>query len=159
MIDGMELIILIGFDHFGFELLEPCQSPFLQGLQFLKGNSVESAVKVAEVAEKVSDRISDLTLGVGHLAKYLIGDLDVVKIILTGNPEAQYLGTVLFDYRLGRHYSAHRCGHLLAFAVDYIAVGQNTFVRGASPSAHRSEQGTVKPAAVLITAFKVEIGR
>jgi len=91
LIDGVELEALKGLDDPGGEFVVARQGPAIELGQLPAGQAVPIGIEIGEIAEHVADRVADLAIGVGDLAQDLIRDLDVVAVILAGDPEAEDL--------------------------------------------------------------------
>ena len=156
---GVELEIPVSLAHLALQEFELVQGPAVQLLQVIVGHAFLVRVEITEVTQEKTDGVTDLTVGVGELAQDVVGNLDVVAIVLRGHPKAQDLGPVLFDDLLGRDDVADALGHLLALAVHDETVGQDALEGRRPPGAHRGEQAGLKPAAMLVAALQIEISR
>src|SRR5262249_24788448 len=67
--------------------------------------------------------------------------------------------TGLLDHILRRHDVPRRLGHFLALSVQHKPMRQDGHIRRAMVGDYAGQQGAVKPAAVLIRAFEIQIGR
>jgi hypothetical protein len=86
-------------------------------------------------------------------------DAQVGGVVRLSHPEAEDVGAVLADDLLGGDGVADGFRHLHAVLVEREAVGQHRLVgRAASRAAGLEERG-LEPAAVLVGALEVEIGR
>src|SRR5881628_1408725 len=120
---------------------------------------VAMRIVISQVAEKKARCIAYFPINLTKLSQNRLGYTDIFLIILTGHPQAQDLRAVLLDDFLWRHDVAGRLRHLIAFAIEHEAVREHGLVRRAPVSGDAGQQRAVEPAAVLVGAFQVEIGR
>src|SRR5881409_3909604 len=116
-------------------------------------------IVISQVAQEKASCIAYFPINLSKLSQNRLGYPDIFLIILTGHPEAQDLRAVLLDDFLWRHDVAGRLRHLIAFAIEHEAVREHGLVRRAPVSGDAGQQRAVEPAAVLVGAFQVEIGR
>ena len=74
-------------------------------------------------------------------------------------PQPQDLGAVMLDDLFRLDGVAERLVHGAAFAIEHPAVQRAGAIRRAALQPHAHQQRTVEPAAILVAAFEVEIGR
>ena len=56
-------------------------------------------IEVGEVAEEDAEGVADGAVGVGDAGEDVVGEGDVVLIVLAGDPKAQDIGAMLVDER------------------------------------------------------------
>ena len=84
---------------------------------------------------------------------------DVVRGIDGRDPQAHDVGAAGIAFLVRVDDIAERLGHLAALAVKREALGDNRLVGSCAVRAHRSHERAHEPAAVLVGAFEVHIGR
>src|ERR1043165_3812025 len=83
---------------------------------------------------------------------------NIIAIILRGDPQTQNFRARLFNHVLRRDDVPGRLGHLLALSIENKTMGQDSLVGCAMVGDDTGEQGTVKPAPMLVRPFEIEIG-
>ena len=99
-------------------------------------------MKVVEIPQDEPARVPDPPVGLDETLEDLLGDPDVLGIVLGGYPEPKDLGPVTVDDRLGIDHVPDGFGHLLPVAVHDEAVGQHIPIGGPPlvPTDSRSEE-------------------
>ena len=85
--------------------------------------------------------------------------MDIRVIIGRSHPQAQNVGAVLIDDRLRVDAVAQRLTHLAAFVVDDPAMRADGFIRCLAAPGNARQKARLEPAAVLVRALQVEVGR
>src|SRR6476646_11172004 len=116
-------------------------------------------VKIIEVTEHEPAGVPNLSVNLDELIENLLGNSNIIAIILRGDPQTQDFCPGLFDYILRRNNVSGRLRHLLALPIEHKAVGQDSLVGSAMIGDDAGQQGAVEPASMLIRPFEVEIGR
>src|SRR3989475_4369148 len=116
-------------------------------------------IVISQVAQEKPSCIAYFPINLSKLSQNRLGYPHIFLIVLTGHPEAQDLRAILLDDFLWRHDVAGRLRHLVAFAIEYEAVREHGLVRRAPVGGDAGQQRAMEPAAVLVGAFQVEIGR
>src|SRR5438105_15468293 len=88
----------------------------------------------------------------------LRAEADVFGVIRAHHPQAQDVRTTLLHDLLRRDDVAERFRHLAAVFVERETVGQHGSEGGASAGPASLDQRGLKPAAMLVRPFEVEIG-
>ena len=81
------------------------------------------------------------------------------RVVDHRDPQPQDLGAALLDDVLRRDDVAERLRHLAAFAVDDEPVREHLVERRAPARANADQERAVEPAAMLVAAFEVDVGR
>ena len=89
----------------------------------------------------------------------LRADALVLGVVGADHPQAQDVGAVLVAHRLRRGDVAQRLRHLAALLVEREAVRQHAVVGRAAARAAALEQRGMEPAAMLVGALEIEVGR
>ena len=116
-------------------------------------------VEVGGVGEQEAQRVADAAVAFDYALQDFVGDRQLARVVGRGHPQAQHFRAQRVRHLLRRDHVAHGFGHLAPVAVDDEAVGQQRLVRRASVQHAGYEQRRVKPAAVLVRTFEVEVGR
>ena len=142
--------------HHHVEFRHPVQHP---PLQFWHVRRID-AVCLAEIiqrAEHIAHGITQAAIAVGHAFEDLIPDPLVGGVIGLRHPKPQNIRAILLHNFLGYDGVADGFGHLHALRVQRETVCHHVAVRRATRSAHRLQQRGVKPPAVLVGAFHVNV--
>ena len=89
----------------------------------------------------------------------LLADADLLPVVGHRDPQPEDLGAALLDDVLRRDDIAERLRHLPAFVVDEEAVREHLPERRPPARAEPDQQRALEPAAMLIAAFEVHVGR
>src|SRR6476646_1427992 len=116
-------------------------------------------VKIIEVTEHEPAGVPNLSVHLDELIENLLGNSNIIAIILRRDPQAQNFGPRLLDHVLRRDNVPGRLRHLLALPIENKTVGQDSLVWGAMVGDDAGQQGTVEPAPMLVRPFEVEIVR
>ena len=158
MVDLVEFEFLVGLLHGLVAAGHHVQGVAVERQQVVEGHAV-GRIEVVQVREQVAAGVADAPVGVNEPVQGLVGDADVLLVVGGGHPHAQDLRAELVDDLLRGDDVADGFRHLAPFGVDHVAVGQDGLVGGHVAGAHRGEQGGMEPAAVLVRAFQVQVGR
>lgn len=129
------------------------QCPAVQLQHLVKRNCVSFIVKVVGVAQNVTDGVTNLTIYLRQLLQNLGGNADICLVIRGSGPQADDISAILLNYVLRNDDVAYRLRHLAAIAVNYVAMGQYSFIGSAALNGNRGEQRGLEPAAVLVAAL------
>ena len=157
MIHDMEFIILIGFKNGTLYLFQTEQRPAIQFFHIPISYAVSLWIEIIKIPQKVTERISDLSVYVAHGFHNLIGKADIALVIDGGNPQTHHVSAVLINNVLGSDYIPYRFGHFPSLSVHGKAMGQNSLIRRTAIDRHTGQKGTLKPAAVLVGTFQIQI--
>ncbi len=135
------------------------QSPLIERIEVGGVDLVLGGVEVVQVAELEAEAVPNETVGLGNVFEDLVGDGNVVAEILGGDPEADDIGAEGVDVAIGSLGFSIGFGDFLSVSAHDKAVGDDLAVRRCAIGDGGSPEGGLKPAAVLIAALKVEIGR
>ena len=92
-------------------------------------------------------------------ARIFLADAHVFAVVDHRHPQAQDLGAALLDDVLRRDGVAERLRHLAARSSIDEAVREHLVERRAAARADADEQRAVEPAAMLVAALEVDVGR
>ena len=157
--DLVELEAVVGLPHPGHYTLETLEDPSVHLQHLFVVHEIPGGVEIVEVAQEEAHRVSYLSVGVHQPSQDGLGYAHVFRVVLGGHPEAQDVGPVLVYHVLGGNDIAHGLGHLFAFTVHHKAVGEDRLEGGPIPGGHRLDEGTLKPAPVLVGTLQVHVGR
>ena len=125
----------------------------------LQGHGVSGWVKVADVGQQKFKRVADAAVGVHHTGEDFVVDAQVARVVSRGAPQADDLCAQLVADLLGRNHIALALAHLAALAVHGEAVREQALVGRVVVHGAGGEQRAVEPAAMLVVAFQVQVGR
>jgi hypothetical protein len=97
MVNNVELKMLIGLVNPKDEFLKLMEGPSVHFMKLRIGNPVSLWVEVIEVSQKKTIRIPDPKVTVGQPFQDLVGDLNIIFVILCCNPESQDICSQLMD--------------------------------------------------------------
>ena len=157
VVDLVEVKIHIGLLHALVNAPGHVQGKTVQWQQPVQRQQVMSG-NIAQVAHDKTAGIADAAIRVHKAAKNFVRKTDVFAVLHRGHPETHDFGSELFNEFLRRDHVAHRLGHLAPVAVHHIPVGEQGPVRRAAARAFADQQRAVEPAAVLVRAFKIQVG-
>ncbi|VTR68162.1 hypothetical protein DESC_70002 [Desulfosarcina cetonica] len=159
VVDHMELIGVIRLEGTLDHPLEFVQGEAVDIQHLVNRHGVLLGIEIVQVAQDEPAGVTDPAIGVAELLEDVVRNAHIIAVVRGRHPHAQDLGAVLVDDRLGRHHVAQGFGHLLTLGVDHEPVGQDGLVGGLLASAHGGQKGAVEPAAMLVAALQIEVGR
>jgi hypothetical protein len=115
--------------------------------------------EMRERAEHPADGVPEFPVGIDVGLQDFRTDAEILGIVGRNDPQAEDVGTGLLDDLLRRHDVAERLRHLSPVLGHDEAVRQHRIVRRAAARAAAFEERGMEPAAMLIGAFQIEIGR
>ena len=121
-------------------------------------NRILRRIEVRRIRQQEPQRVANPPVALDHALEDLVRDRQLSRIIGRADPEAKNLGAVGARHLLRRDDVAFGLGHLQPRAVDDKAVRQQRIVGRAAVEHARGQQRRVKPAAMLIRSFEIEIG-
>ena len=157
--DQMEVEILDRLPEAGVELGQAMQHPALKLGHIGIGHLLRLRRVAVEAAQKVAQGVAQAAIGLGLVLQDLRADALVLGVVGADHPQAQDVGAVLVAHRLRRGDVAQRLRHLAALLVEREAVRQHAVVGRAAARAAALEQRGMEPAAMLVGAFEIEVGR
>ena len=157
--DGVELVLQVVVHDALLDLLGHHQRVAVDVEHAVQRHGVLLDVEVGDVGQQEAQRVADAAIGLDHALEDLVRDRDLARVVAAGRPQAQDLGTQPVGHFLGLHAVAQRLAHLAALAVHHHAVREQRLVGRGVVHHARGEQRRVEPAAVLVRAFQVQVGR
>ena len=156
--DVVEAVFLV-LGHDGvLELLRKGHRPAVEFEHFVDRHEIGFR-EVRRVRQEKAQGVAHAAVVFDHVLHDRFAVAKFARIVGRGDPEAQDVGAVLFDHFLRTDDVALRLRHLFTLFVDDEAVGEQLLV-GRNAVEHRAdEKRRVEPAAVLVGAFEVEVGR
>ena len=115
-------------------------------------------MEVVQISQRIAERVAQLAVGLDQPADDGVGKAHVFGEVDRGGPQPQQLGPVFVDDLLD-FLRPFRFRQRVPFAVERPAVGGRRPIRSLAAQCHRDQQGTVEPAAVLIPALEIHVGR
>ena len=110
-------------------------------------------------AEHPADGVAQLAVGVDIGLQHVLAEPLVLPIVGRHHPQPQDIGAGLLDDVLRHHRVAERLRHLAAVLVHGEAMGDDGVVGRAAARAAAFEQRGMEPAAMLVGAFEIDVGR
>src|SRR6266567_1657955 len=159
VIEDMEFAGVVSLQHLFLQQFQLVQSPAVDFGHVPVGNGIPDRVKIADAPQDVPAGIADPAVRFGQAGQDLLGNTDIVPVVLGRHPEAEDLGAVLLDDLFRGDHVPHRLAHLPSGAVHHEAVGEDVPVGCNAAGAHRGEERGVEPAAVLVAPLQVHVGR
>ena len=133
--------------------------PAIQRDHVFQRTQVRRRLEAAEVRQQEARGVADAAVDVGVALEDVVRHRHLVAVVGRGDPQAQHVGAHRVDDLLRLDRVAERLRHLLALLVDGEAVRQHLAVRRHAVHRHAGEQRAVEPAAMLVGAFQVQVGR
>ncbi len=137
--------------------MEPVQDVALK-LGHIQVMDLFPILQAFEGAEDIAHGVAQLAVGFDIGLEDFLAQPQVFRIVGGGHPEAQDIGAGLLDHVLRGHDVAEGLGHLAAVFAHDEAVGENRIIGRAATGAAGFEQRRMKPAAVLVGAFEIDVG-
>ena len=110
-------------------------------------------------AQNPAHRVADAAIEFGLLLEDFRPDAQIIRRVGVHHPQAQNIRTILVGHFLWGGDIAERLAHLAAMLVEHEAMRQNGVERRATTGADRFKQARMEPAAMLVAAFQIQIGR
>ena len=156
-VDALEVERLMARTHRLVDLRQSVQHPALQLGQL--GVRHFRPLVVRQRAEHPAQPVAQLAVGVDGRLEDLGPNALVLGVVHARHPQAEDVGARLLDDVLRGDDVAERFRHLAPVLGHREAVGQHRVVGRTPARAARFEQGRVEPAAVLVRALQIEVGR
>ena len=157
MVEGVARVQFAG--DFLLHFLGHHQRVAIDLAQALVRHGVFHRVEIRQVGQQEAQRIADAAVAFGHALEDLVGDRQLAGVVGGRHPQAQDVGAQAVVHLLRCHHVALGLRHLQALAVYHEAVGQQLLVRRAADGGATGKQRGLEPAAVLVGAFQVQVGR
>ena len=155
---GVKFVHLEVAQHLGLKFGCAGQGPAVN-LQHLRvGHGILGGIKVAGVGQQKAQRVADAAVGIDHAGQDFVVNGQVARVVGRGAPQADDFRAHLAADLLRRDGVAQRFAHLLALAVHGEAVREQPPVGCAAKNSAGQQERAVKPAAVLVVAFQVQVG-
>ena len=155
----MELAGVVRREHPRRDLAVPREGVGVELVEGTLGDGVLRRLEVVEVRQQVADRVADLAVALRDPLDHVVGDPHVLAVVDHDGPHPQDLGPVRVDELLRVDVVAEALRDLLPLGVDGEAVGDDRVVGRAAPRRDADQQRRVEPAAVLVGALEVDVGR
>ena len=152
--------VVIGdrFADAGVEFREAVEHPALQFGQFGERQGLGFG-KTFQRAQQPAQRVADAAIDFGLLFQDFLADAQILRGVRIHHPKAEDIGAVIAQHLLWRSHIADGFGHFAALLIEHKAMGQNGLEGGDAAAADALQQRGMEPAAMLVRAFEVEIGR
>ncbi len=121
---------------------------------------VDGRVEVVQVRRRrYAQRVADLPVRLDGAREDLLAEADLLRVVAHRHPQPQDVGAALLDDVLRLDRVAERLRHLPAVLVDDEAVRDDLLNGGRPRVPSADEQRALEPAAVLVAALEVDVGR
>ena len=156
--------MVVGGDDFLLQLREFAENPAVQAGQLVVGHGMFRRIEVVKVRELVAQRVADAAVGLADLVDAFLAHDDVVAVILRGDPEPHDVRAVFFDVGFGglRFFvAALACLLLEIFSRSASTMKpcvKHGLERRRAVAREREQQRGLKPAAMLVAAFEINVG-
>ena len=112
-----------------------------------------------ERAQQVAEGVAQLAVLVGHALEDLVADPVVLGEIDGERPQPDDIRAIGFHHLVGIDRVTEALGHLHALRIHREAVGQDPVIGRAAAGGAAFEQARLEPAAMLVRAFDIDVGR
>ncbi len=154
----VELVLLVMRQDDRLQTLRVGQRPAVEFEHLAQRYGMLGGIEVAGIGQQKPQCVADAAITIDHAGEDFVVARNVAGIVGGGYPQADDLRAQLVAGLQRIDAVAQRLAHLAALAVHGEAVGQQPFVGRAAVHGARGEQRGMKPAAVLVMAFQIEIG-
>ena len=154
---ALEIVLRITLPHFGIQLRQPVQQPLLQ-FRHILGRNPFSVRKPRQIPQQKPHRVAQAAIAVRRALQDFAPDPQVLRVIRLRHPQPQNIRPVFVNHRLGRGRVAQGFGHLHALFIERKPMRQNAPIRCPPLGPAGLQHRRMKPAAMLIGAFKVQVG-
>src|ERR1035438_2136309 len=159
MVDLVESKLLVPVANVASEGPGLAQHVLVKRVELFKRNSVALRIEIVQIAERVLEQfVSDLPVVLRDALHQSFGANYVFAEVDGSSPQAHDLSAEATGDVNRVHIIAARLRHGLAFFVEGPARRDDAAIRRRSARTHGAEQGRLKPSAVLVATFEVEIG-
>lgn len=163
LVDAVEFRGLISGVDLTFKAIERIENPTVEPCHLIGADGVLGGVEIVEIRELIAQGITEEAIDFADLVDPFLADDDIAAIILGTDPEADDIGSVLFDVGFGglRFFVAALAlftfRNFFTIGIDHEPVGEDGFEGGEVIAGEREEQGGLEPATMLIAAFEVHV--
>ena len=159
VVDEVELVAVVGVEHARDHLPVPVQRVAVELVELAPRAARPSPGRSRTGSRAGSGSVADLAVGLGDALDHVVRDAHVLAVVDHDGPHPQDLGAVGVDQLLRVDVVAEALRDLLALGVDGEAVGDDGVVGRAAARRDADQQRRVEPAAVLVAALEVDVGR
>ena len=122
-------------------------------------DGINNRIEFGQIPQRITQRVSHFAVGVDDAKEDLVRTPNILGIIDRCRPQTQHLSTGFVDDLLWRRHVADRFALLFAFTVNNPTVSDNAFVRSGVVSYDAAAKAGIEPAAILVAALQINIGR
>ena len=156
--DFSEVVAGVRIRNLVLQRIGTMHDPAVERQHVLVREQVYGRVEAVQVAEQEARGVAQATIGVGVALEDFLRQRHFVGVIGGRDPQAQDVGAQRLHDVLRLDAVAERLRHFLAVFVDRESVGQTLPIRGGLVDRDPREQCALEPAAVLVGAFKIQVG-
>ena len=110
-------------------------------------------------AQQIAEGVAQLAVLVGHALEDFVPDPVVLGEIDRQRPQPDDVRAIGFHHLQRVDGVAQRLGHFHALLVHREAVGEDSLIRRMAARAAAFEQARLEPAAMLVAAFEIKVGK
>src|SRR5688572_23223957 len=116
-------------------------------------------VITVKIAKRIPQCIAEFAVRINDARQDLVRAANVLGIIDSGGPEPENFGAGFVDYLLRGGNVPKRFRLLFTLTVHNPAVSDYLFIRRPVMSDDAAPQAGIEPAAILVAAFEIDVGR
>ncbi len=154
----VEVISLKGRARFANQFVETPQRPAIQDAHVRKLHLILCGIEVVKIAEHEAHGIAKPTISFGDAIKAFFAAAHVLAEVFIGGPESQNFGARFLGDLGGGDDIAERLRHFSPLHIRHKAMCHQRLERRLSGARHGREKRSLKPAAMLIAAFQIDVG-
>src|SRR5450432_4901293 len=128
-------------------------------MQLIEGKCVFFWFKIVKIAYEISEGVTQLGIGLANTIHQVRRYCDVFLEIYGCHPHTDNFRTQVAGDFDRVNTIAERLGRSAALRIERPSVGGYSFIRRLPTRADCAQQGRVEPAAILVAAFQIEVGR
>ena len=159
MVDLVEVVHGVACAGVDDQVVQSGQCPAVDLLQLIICHTIGVGIKAVQVAQDEAGGVADLAVSLAQLLEDVLAGTHVHGVVGRSHPQADDVCAIVLDDLAGLHAVAGALVHLLALLVHDPAVAQNGLVRCTALGSHAGQQAGLEPAAELVAALHIQIGR
>ncbi|VFS81171.1 Uncharacterised protein [Salmonella enterica subsp. enterica] len=155
----MEVVSFVCLQNLLLRRFRAAHRPPVQHHHLFRFDHIGGRIEAIEVRQQEARGITDTTIAVGSAFQDFVRDRHFAGIVSRRHPQTQDIRAQFIHHILRRHGVTDGFGHLAPLTIDGEAVSQYLAVWRFAFHRHANHQGGHKPAAMLVRAFQIHIGR
>ena len=153
------VVFLVGDENAPRHVAVPREDVPVDLFQLPVRHGVGRRVEVVEVPEQIPQRVAQLAVRLGDAGEDLLAHADFLLVLAHCDPQADDVRAALVDHVLRQNRVADGLRHFVPVDIDQEPIRHNLAKRWPAARAEADEQRALEPAAVLIAAFEIDVGR